>query len=72
MTQGRVRIVSIFFWFEARGSHIPRAKSALAMVAKARAVQTSHFKQNAIGYLLYLYSAPTLTQIDPHDDFIVN
>ena len=29
----------IFFWFEARVSHIPRAKSVLAMVAKAGAVQ---------------------------------
>ena len=28
-----------FFWFEARVSHIPRAMSVLAMVAKAGAAQ---------------------------------
>ena len=40
MTEVRVRIVSMgIFWFEARVSHIPRAKSVLAMVAKAGAVQ---------------------------------
>ena len=40
MTEVRVQIVSMeIFWFEARVSHIPRAKSVLAMVAKAGAVQ---------------------------------
>ena len=43
MTEVRVRIVSMgIFWFEARVSHIPRAKSVLAMVAKAGAVQPAN------------------------------
>ena len=43
----------IFFWFEARVSHIPRAKSVLAMgVAKAGAVQQgAHSKRNYLRIL---------------------
>ena len=50
MTEVRVQIVSMeIFWFEARVSHIPRAKSVLAMVAKAGAVQQDELNE---GYIL--------------------
>ena len=50
MTEVRVQIVSMgIFWFEARVSHIPRAKSVLAMVAKAGAVQQgAHSERNSL------------------------